>query len=233
MKESQIAPLTEQELKELEAQVGSKLNMYPSQLNYDIADHGFDYQPVAFMLDEQERCLLIGRIGDALATPRVVSIEDGQLRQRPLLNSSRRGTLETAEGYATKKNVRLHPYEGNDYELIAQIIENNALEYILELRVSRKERTVLIYEADERRFTVDRSDSGLVDEPYTKFITLHEPLTKLHCIVHKQTIELFINDGEAVMSTRINTSETADGIRTSAVYGDVYLKLWKYDLSHT
>ncbi|ARQ07810.1 Levanase [Macrococcoides canis] len=233
MKESQIAPLTEQELKELEAQVGSKLNMYPSQLNYDIADHGFDYQPVAFMLDEQERCLLIGRIGDALATPRIISIEDGQLRQRPLLNSSRRGTLETAEGYATKKNVRLHPYEGNDYELIAQIIENNALEYILELRVSRKERTVLIYEADERRFTVDRSDSGLVDEPYTKFITLHEPLTQLHCIVHKQTIELFINDGEAVMSTLINTSETADGIRTSAVHGDVYLKLWKYDLSHT
>lgn len=233
MKESQIAPLTEQELNELEAQVGSKLNMYPSQLNYDIADHGFDYQPVAFMLDEQERCLLIGRIGDGLATPRVVSIEDGQLRQRPLLNSSRRGTLETAEGYATKKNVRLHPYEGNDYELIAQIIENNALEYILELRVSRKERTVLIYEAEGRRFTVDRSDSGLVDEPYTKFITLHEPLTKLHCIVHKQTIELFINDGEAVMSMLINTSETADGIRTSAVHGDVYLKLWKYDFSHT
>ncbi|MEE1106873.1 MAG: GH32 C-terminal domain-containing protein [Macrococcus canis] len=233
MKESQIAPLTGQELNELEAQVGSKLNMYPSQLNYDIADHGFDYQPVAFMLDEQERCLLIGRIGDGLATPRVVSIEDGQLRQRPLLNSSRRGTLETAEGYATKKNVRLHPYEGNDYELIAQIIENNALEYILELRVSRKERTVLIYEAEGRRFTVDRSDSGLVDEPYTKFITLHEPLTKLHCIVHKQTIELFINDGEAVMSMLINTSETADGIRTSAVHGDVYLKLWKYDFSHT
>lgn len=233
MKESQIAPLTEQELNELEAQVGSKLNMYPSQLNYDIADYGFDYQPVAFMLDEQERCLLIGRIGDGLATPRVVSIEDGQLRQRPLLNSSRRGTLETAEGYATKKNVRLHPYEGNDYELIAQIIENNALEYILELRVSRKERTVLIYEAEGRRFTVDRSDSGLVDEPYTKFITLHEPLTKLHCIVHKQTIELFINDGEAVMSMLINTSETADGIRTSAVHGDVYLKLWKYDFSHT
>lgn len=233
MKESQIAPLTEQELNELEAQVGSKLNMYPSQLNYDIADYGFDYQPVAFMLDEQERCLLIGRIGDGLATPRVVSIEDGQLRQRPLLNSSRRGTPETAEGYATKKNVRLHPYEGNDYELIAQIIENNALEYILELRVSRKERTVLIYEAEGRRFTVDRSDSGLVDEPYTKFITLHEPLTKLHCIVHKQTIELFINDGEAVMSMLINTSETADGIRTSAVHGDVYLKLWKYDFSHT
>ncbi|TDM33231.1 GH32 C-terminal domain-containing protein [Macrococcoides canis] len=233
MRESQIAPLTEQELNELEAQVGSKLNMYPSQLNYDIADHGFDYQHVAFMLDEQERCLLIGRIGDGLATPRVVSIEDGQLRQRPLLNSSRRGTLETAEGYATKKNVRLHPYEGNDYELIAQIIENNALEYILELRVSRKERTVLIYEAEGRRFTVDRSDSGLVDEPYTKFITLHEPLTKLHCIVHKQTIELFINDGEAVMSMLINTSETADGIRTSAVHGDVYLKLWKYDFSHT
>lgn len=233
MKESQIAPLTEQELKELEAQVGSKLNMHPSQLNYDIVDYGFDYQPVAFMLDEQERCLLIGRIGDALATPRAVSIEDGQLRQRPLLNSSRRGTLETAEGYATKKNVRLHPYEGNDYELIAQIIENNALEYILELRVSRKERTVLIYEAEGRRFTVDRSDSGLVDEPYTKFITLHEPLTKLHCIVHKQTIEIFINDGEAVMSMLINTSETADGIRTSAVHGDVYLKLWKYDFSHT
>ena len=207
--------------------------MHPSQLNYDIVDYGFDYQPVAFMLDEQERCLLIGRIGDALATPRAVSIEDGQLRQRPLLNSSRRGTLETAEGYATKKNVRLHPYEGNDYELIAQIIENNALEYILELRVSRKERTVLIYEAEGRRFTVDRSDSGLVDEPYTKFITLHEPLTKLHCIVHKQTIEIFINDGEAVMSMLINTSETADGIRTSAVHGDVYLKLWKYDFSHT
>ncbi|QQB04626.1 GH32 C-terminal domain-containing protein [Macrococcoides caseolyticum] len=230
MKESQIVPLTEQELEELEAQVGSKLDVYPSQLNYNIADHGFDYQPVTFMLDEQDRCLLIGRIGDVLATPRIVSIEDGQLRQRPLLSSSRQGKLETAEGYATRKNVRLHPYEGNNYELVAEIIENNALEYILELRVSRKERTVLIYDTEKRIFTVDRSDSGLIDEPYTKFITLHEPLTKLHCIVHKQTIEIFINDGEAVMSTRINTSESADGIRTSAVHGDVYLKLWKYDL---
>jgi len=232
MKELHHSQLSEQELATLERRLKTKLKPYPDKLKYDMPDHGFDFEPVSLLIDESERCLLVGRINGELATPRIMTIEDGELKQRPAFSEHCRGKLETAEGYATKKIVRLHPYEGKRYELIADIIDNDALELNIELRVSRRERTVITYDTSTQQFIFDRTDSSLSTvEDFKRVITLHAPLTSLHCFVYEHTIEIFINDGEAVMSTYINTTDDADGIRASALRGQVYLKLSKYDLS--
>lgn len=44
------------------------------------------------------------------------------------------------------------------------------------------------------------------------------------------SIEIFCNDGERVLTSRIFPDENATAIRTSTETGQVYLKFTKYDL---
>ena len=97
-------------------------------------------------LDENGNRVLIGWMGlpeinyptdeegwaHCLTIPRVLSIENNQLRQRPFKGLERlRKNKETALGYANKFNRKLHPYEGKQYELIIDVIENDASKFIL------------------------------------------------------------------------------------------------------
>lgn len=213
-------------------------------------DHGFDFYAPQTTLDKFGNRILIGWMGlpdtgyptdsegwaHCLTLPRVLTVEEGKLRQRPVPSlKNLRGDVETAEGYATRKNVKLHPYEGTQYELIVDVLENDATEFYIELRVSKKESTMLTYNSASRRVTLDRFDSGLLPEGvdgFSRSVVLDEDLTKLQIFVDTSSIEIFLNDGEKVMTTRIFTTEAARGIRTSTESGQVYFKFTKYDLSH-
>ncbi|MGV2928679.1 sucrose-6-phosphate hydrolase [Macrococcus capreoli] len=212
-------------------------------------DNGFDFYAPQTTLDKDGNRILIGWMGlpdtgyptdkegwaHCLTLPRVLTVENNQLRQRPLPALQKlRGTVETAEGYATKKNVKLHPYEGFQYELIVDVLENDSTEFYIELRVSKKESTMITYNRAERRVTLDRFDSGLQPEGvdgYRRSVVLDEDLSQLHIFVDTSSIEIFLNDGEKVMTSRIFTSKEARGIRTSTESGQVYFKFTKYDLN--
>lgn len=211
-------------------------------------DHGFDFYAPQTTTDKDGNRILVGWMGlpdigypsdvdgwaHCLTLPRVLTIESGKLRQRPVPSlKSLRTNVETAEGYATKKNVKLHPYEGECYELIVDVLENEATEFYIELRVSKKESTMLTYNTESRRLTLDRFDSGALPEGvdgYSRSVVLDEDLTKLQIFVDTSSVEIFINDGEKVMTSRIFTSKDARGIRTSTESGQVYFKFTKYDL---
>ncbi len=211
-------------------------------------DHGFDFYAPQTTLDKDGNRVLIGWMGlpdtgyptdkegwaHCLTIPRVLTIEDNKLRQRPVESlKSLRGNVETAEGYATKKNVKLHPYEGTHYELIVDVLDNDSTEFYIELRVSKKESTMITYNKAEKRITLDRFDSGQLPEGvdgYSRSVVLDEDLKQLQIFVDTSSIEIFINDGEKVMTTRIFTSQDAKGIRTSTESGQVYFKFTKYDL---
>lgn len=211
-------------------------------------DHGFDFYAPQTTLDKDGNRILVGWMGlpdtdyptdeygwaHCLTLPRVLTIEEGKLRQRPVPSLQKlRRNEETALGYATRKNVKLHPYEGKAYELLVDILENEAPEFYLELKVSRKESTLLTYNKAERRLTLERFDSGRVSQEVvgtSRSIVLEKDLSQLQIFVDHSSIEIFINDGEAVMTTRIFASEDATGIRTSTANGQVYLKFTKYDL---
>ena len=76
--------------------------------------------------------LLIMKDGPLLNIPRVLNIENGQLKQRPYPALEKlRHNKETALGYANKFTRKLHPYEGKQYELIIDILDNDATEVYL------------------------------------------------------------------------------------------------------
>ncbi|WP_414055406.1 glycoside hydrolase family 32 protein [Macrococcus equi] len=211
-------------------------------------DNGFDFYAPQTTLDKDGNRILIGWMGlpdtgyptdkegwaHCLTLPRVLTVEDNKLRQRPVPSLKKlRGQVETAEGYATKKNVKLHPYEGKQYELIVDVLENESTEFYIELRVSKKESTMITYNQSERRVTLDRFDSGLQPtgvDGFSRSVVLDSDLSQLQIFVDTSSIEIFLNDGEKVMTTRIFTSSDATGIRTSTESGQVYFKFTKYDL---
>lgn len=211
-------------------------------------DYGFDFYAPQTFLDENGQRVLIGWMGlpeinypsDAdgwahcLTIPRVLTIESGNLKQRPLKALEKlRTNEETALGYANKFTRQLHQYEGKQFELIIDILENEATEVYFEVRTSKTESTLITYNKREQKLTLDRSESGQLPEPVegtTRSTYLETPLSKLQLFVDTSSVEIFCNDGERVMTTRIFTDENATGIKTSTESGQAYLKFTKYDL---
>ena len=112
-------------------------------------------------------------------------------------------------------------------------MENEATEVYFEVRTSKTESTLITYNKREQKLTLDRSESGQLPEPVegtTRSTYLDTPLSKLKLFVDTSSVEIFCNDGERVMTTRIFTDENATGIKTSTESGQTYLKFTKYDL---
>lgn len=64
----------------------------------------------------------------------------------------------------------------------------------------------------------------------TRSTTLDTPLKQLQIYVDTSSIEIFCNDGERVLTSRIFPTDDAVGIKTSTESGQVYLQFTKYDL---
>ena len=211
-------------------------------------DNGFDFYAPQTFIDEYGKRILIGWMGlpdiqyptdeegwaHCLTIPRELTIEEGRLRQRPLKAlETLRQNKETALGYANKYNTTLNPYEGTQYELIIDILENEATEIYFELRASKLNSTLISYNTREQKITLNRSESGALPsnvEGVTRSTYLDSPLKQLHIFVDTSSIEIFCNDGERVLTSRIFPDENATAICTSTETGQVYLKFTKYDL---
>ncbi|SCT43699.1 sucrose-6-phosphate hydrolase [Staphylococcus caeli] len=211
-------------------------------------DYGFDFYAPQTFLDEHGQRILIGWMGlpevdypsdvdgwaHCLTIPRVLTIEEGNLRQRPIKALEQlRTNKETALGYANKFTKQLHPYEGKQYELIIDILDNEATELYFEVRTSKTETTLITYNTKEQKVTFDRSENSQLPTPVegtTRTTYLDTPLTQLQMFIDTSSIEIFCNNGERVMTSRIFTDASATGIKTSTESGQVYLRFTKYDL---
>ena len=211
-------------------------------------DNGFDFYAPQTLTDEAQRRVMIGWMGlpdtnyptddegwaHCLTLPRTLVIEDGKLKQKPHMNLRRlRANRETALGYANKFLKQLHPYEGEQYELVVDILDNEASAIEFHLRASKDEATVIRYETDTQCIKLERFDSGLLPTPVegtARQTHLDTPLQQLRIFVDTSSIEIFCNDGERVLTSRIFPKTTANKIKVATDSGQVYLKMTKYDI---
>lgn len=211
-------------------------------------DQGFDFYAPQTFLDKDGKRILIGWMGlpeidyatddegwaHCLTLPRELTIENNKLKQRPIKALEKlRSNEETAEGYANKHSVKLHPYEGKQYELIIDILDNDATEIYFEVRVSKKCSTQIIYNTKTKKLTLDRFESGVASEAVekaTRSTVLDNELNQLRIYSDTSSLEIFVNDGECVFTSRIFPDNDAVNFRTSTESGQVYLKFTKYDI---
>lgn len=216
--------------------------------DFKLLDDGFGFMYPQTFQDKDGQRVLIGLLTTqndneqlseidrvpCFTVPRVLSMRNGKLYQQPhpslqLLRSNE----ETALGYANKFAKQLYPFEGDVFELNIEILENDATEIYFEVKVSRTQTTQISYNTHSRIVTLDCGESGLTSKDFkdTKCaVQLNEDLTKLQIFADHSSIEVFCNEGERVMSSRIFPDPKATGIRVSTESGQSYLKFTKYDI---
>jgi sucrose-6-phosphate hydrolase SacC (GH32 family) len=126
----------------------------------------------------------------------------------------------------------------NSYEMIAEIENISAEEFGVKIGVGNKQQTIVGYSVKDEEIYVDRRNSGLVD-----FSGLFPQLNKgplknrtktlkLHIFVDHSSIEVFANDGEATISSKIYPDPTSTGIEFFSSKGSVRLtsvQLWELE----
>lgn len=196
---------------------------------------GAESVPYMSVVDDEGRRILIGQLKNAgyLTLPYVAG-EGAAVHPLPALQAIR-GQEETAEGYAMKHLIKLHPYAGECYELIVDVLDNESTAFFIELRASKKEATRVIYDSRARRVTLDCQESSTRQQSERAHQSVHlaNDLKQLHIFVDSSSIELFINKGEAALSAAIFPDVQSTAIRTATESGQVYFKLTKYDLKHS
>lgn len=213
-------------------------------------DSGHDFYAVQTFIDDKQRRIAIGWFDmwesprptedhgwvGVLTLPRELTLsEEGNLLMNPVeeLEKLRLKKLPVDVKYINNEVITL-PIEEALLELqVSFNIEKTTskqIGIILRSSSDNEEKTELIYHLDSNKICLNRNKSGLgvAGERCTKLVGNHNEL-KLRIFLDKSSIEVFINDGENVLSSRIFPNKTSLGMKLFSVDGETkvnYIKAW-------
>jgi len=130
---------------------------------------------------------------------------------------------------------KFHPSK-NAYELIVEFENISATEFGINLCVGENQKTVVGYDASGEVLFVDRRNSGY-DEFSSQFpgisrgpLKTRTKTIKLHIFIDRCSVEVFGNDGETTISSKIYPGSASTGINLFSNNGKVKVKsleLWE------
>ncbi len=218
-------------------------------------DYGIDFYAPQTVLAPDGRRIMIGWMQNwdtcnlhaperawlgQMSLPRELSVKNGKLCQKPLreLDALRSGRVEY-RNVPVCGNISLEGIKGRkaDMELSLRPKEKGDIYQKFAVRFAQDEnyQTSLSFRPHEGILKIDRKFSGsrraiihqrrcLVSAPNAKKGEL-----KVRIILDRFSVEVFVNDGEQVMTAVFYTDQTADGISFFAD-GTVSMDIVKYDL---
>jgi beta-fructofuranosidase len=230
--------------------MGEKLNLQQKILqhgNFNELDRGFDFYAPQTMEDPNGRRILVGWMGlpeieyptdlngwaHCVTVPRELSIRNGKLIQLPIreLQSLRKSEFKVADNILNE--VKMYDgFSGVTYELICEFEHTNASEFGIEFRANEEEKTVIKYDAVQRKVKLDRTLSGKkvgVEYGTKRNCQIRAEKIKFHLFVDTSSVEIFVNDGEEVFTSRIFPSQNSRDIRFFAKNGRAAFKAVKWD----
>jgi fructan beta-fructosidase len=117
--------------------------------------------------------------------------------------------------------------QGSAYELLLQAEPANAETFGIKVRTGENEETVIIYNIVNGKLKLDRTRSGDTEfserfsGSYEAPVSLEDGKLRLHLLVDWSSVELFVNDGKTVLTTRIFPDPESTGIVLFSEGGDV------------
>ncbi|MCC5896157.1 MAG: glycoside hydrolase family 32 protein [Alkalibacterium sp.] len=210
-------------------------NKFISDSDFKELDRGFDFYAPQTFEDESGRRILWGWMGlgdigpeysnptvargwqHAMTLPRQLTVENGQLKQRPLKEYQMLRTNKGEKAFTIQESVELDAKNQKTFEMIISIEEVKD-----KLSIHLKEDTVLSY--DNHLFSLSHGPSGFGRSERTVEL---DDLTQIHVIADTSSIEIFLNDGDYVLSSRVYPKHERD---TILFEGESTLSLVKWDL---
>lgn len=203
-------------------------------------DRGNDFYAPQSMVDNKGRRIIVGWMGipeeedfptvenewiHCLTLPRELKVIDGKLYQKPIIEmESIRG--EKVE-FENKISGEVEVGYGKTYELKAKFTEINS-DFGLKLKVGENSETLVKFDFNDKKLVLDRSKGRQSDKRVRKVYLGDISELDLTIFVDNSSIEIFVNGGEEVFSSRIFPNENCDGIIAFA-QKDVNVKIEKWE----
>ncbi|MGZ0039265.1 glycoside hydrolase family 32 protein [Paenibacillus ottowii] len=213
-------------------------------------DRGFDFYAPQTMIDPQGRRIMVAWMGlpdieyptdpngwaHCLTLPRELTLYEGKLLQRPIpeLTTLRRNREDRVADTLSSESKTYEGFKGTAYELICEVDLLDANIFGIEFRASETEKTVIKYNAISRKLVLDRSQSGesvAAEYGEVRQCTWDKDHIKLHLFVDTSSVEIFVNDGEEVFTSRIFPHPESDEIRFFADKGEALFQAVKWDFT--
>ncbi|MEZ0536474.1 glycoside hydrolase family 32 protein [Caldicellulosiruptoraceae bacterium PP1] len=224
----------------------------------DEIDYGFDFYAPQTLVDNNGRRIMIawmqmwGRTiptnyknhkwAGAMTLPRQLKIVNGKLYQLPVdeITKYRRNYINYTN-VTVYNNISLQGIEGQNIELELEIDAQKANKFGIKVLKGEDEQTIMYYDRCEGIFAFDRSHSGEkidnIDDPLennqvrkTK-VLLKNNLLKLRIFIDRISVEVFIQDGERVMSSTVYPKCTSKSIEFFSDDKIIIKNLNKWDIN--
>ncbi|MBQ7476627.1 MAG: GH32 C-terminal domain-containing protein, partial [Selenomonadaceae bacterium] len=200
--------------------------------NFVTFDYGFDFYATTMMKNPEGRYFIIAWLdmwqspfpeqedgwSCILTIPRELKMtEDGKVLTVP--PEELKGMRKECVSYkdlCIDKETELEGVKGAVAELLFDVDVKQTGDFQFELRCSEdgSEKTVFYYNAAENFFGLNRDKAGREQSGTREFDLPREvDVLKFRIYLDRSSIEVFINDGEWVMSTRVYPREDSTGIR--------------------
>lgn len=172
-----------------------------------------------------------------LTLPRELSFADGRLIQNPVreLSSYHKNPVFHKETEITKRR-ELPGISGRVLDMTVNIRpdeEKRLRRFTLNIAENEEYHTSVIYKPSKNTVCIDRTDSGFRYNIVSKRkapVHSRDGRLKLRVVMDRFSVEIFINDGEQVMSSCLYTPQEADGISFEAD-GTAWIDVEKYEIS--
>lgn len=183
-------------------------------------DRGFDfYAPQTFASPDGRR-LMIGWMGlplrpetptvaagwtHCLTMPRELSLEDGRLRQRPLREfAALRGQMIAMPDAAldARREVALPRALGDTWELEVSIDAGHGADWALEIFADEAQTLRLVRDGTRGTLALVRHCPAAGQCEECSECEIEGTVTRLQLFVDRSSVEIFVNEGEEVFTTR-------------------------------
>ena len=203
-------------------------------------DRGHDFYAPQSMEDDKGRRIIVGWMGipeeedfptvknewiHCLTLPRELKVIDGKLYQLPIkeMESIRGEKIE----FSGKVTGEVKVGTGVTYELKAKFTDFNS-DFGLKLRTGKNSETVLKFDYNDKKFVLDRTKGEQPDKRLRKVYLGGISELELTVFVDNSSVEVFINSGQEVFSSRIFPEKDADRISVFADK-DVNVEIEKWE----
>lgn len=217
--------------------------------SFQLLDYGFDFYAPQTMVDGQGRRIMIAWMGmwesempeqafgwaGAMTLPRQLHVEHGRIICKPVPELAKlRREMTSFKNLAVEGERELASLSGDCYEMNLLIDAKEASRFGVKVRVNEaeQEETAIIYDKAEGVLVFDRNKSGKGPGGIRKApVNLLNNELRMRIFVDRSSVEVFVHDGEKVMTARVYPGEQSKGIRFFADSPIEIVSLQKWDLT--
>lgn len=210
-------------------------------------DYGLDFYAAQTMETDDGRRVMIGWMqswdnhmcppefawSGMMTVPRELFLANGRVCQRPVREIGQYRRNETRyDSVIIENEMELDGIDGRMIDLTVELRDGDYEDFEIRLAANKKYYSSVLYNKSEDTVTFDRTYSG-----YPRDVISRRSMNvgndggkvKLRILLDRYSCEIFVNDGEAVMTSLIFTPQDGTGIRFLTT-GRVVASICKYDI---